>query len=153
MEIRLFSLMKTIFRLFTVAAAALILGLTGCSQLTSLTGMTGASGNNPLPFPVTIGGQAAKRVTPWSYSAKVDQSVSRTAKIKASDTNGERVITNVFPSSADGTQLSNTACAIYLGNNISLADPFKGSIPKSGYYLANVVVPSKGTSRVVFQVK
>lgn len=115
--------------------------------------MAGGGGNNPLPFPVAIGGQQAKRISPWSYAAKVDQPVSRSARIKASDTGGERVIVNVFKSTGDGTQLETNPSAVYLGNNVALSNPFRGGIGKRGTYLANVVVPSKGTSRVVFQVK
>jgi len=115
----------------------------------------GAGGSaNVLPFPVSIGGQAAQPMN--SVAAKIPSPVSAGAGIAAVN-NGEDVIVNIFPSDAAGNVPSGASATVYLlgtdGRGV-LSKPYSGSAPKpGGTYLANVVIRSKGTSRVVFTVR
>jgi len=129
-------------------------GLPGIGELNPLGAATGGGGANVLPFPVSIGGQSAQPMN--SVAAKIPAPVSAGSSIAAVN-NGEDVIVNVFPSDATGKVSSTGQPTVYLlgtKGSGSLSSPFSGPAPRSGgTYLANVVIRSKGTSRVVFTVR
>lgn len=119
-----------------------------------LTGVALASGNNPLPFGVKIGGQSAQRSKGHATVAVIAKPVAPDARLSVQHVKGE-VIVNLFPAKPDGTTRPGAKAMILLfkaNSSKKLSENMQKKKPASGYYLANVMAGGK-TSRVVFRIK
>lgn len=117
--------------------------------------LTALADNDPLPFPVMIGGQTAHRVDGNLTHAIIDKPVTANAPMAVSGQSGQ-VIANIFVSNAQGQPQSGSSQPLILifsaKENKPISDNMSHTAPKPGWYLANVVAGG-ATSRVVFQVK
>jgi len=107
-----------------------------------------------LPFGVKVGGQKAI-VSGNKTFAKVAKPVSAKADLVV-DAEAEMVIINIFKSDKEGNAIQGAQPAIIMiqgGNKTKLDSTMDKKPLEPGTYVMNVVISSKGTSRVMFTVK
>ncbi len=107
-----------------------------------------------LPFGVKLGGQEAKVSDSKSY-AKIAKPVSSNADLVV-DAEADMIIINAFKCDKEGNVKQGEQPAIILIQGSSKTK-LSGTMDKKplepGTYIMNVVISSKGTSRVMFTVK
>ena len=114
--------------------------------------LAAAAWANPLPFGVSVGGQAAEATS--DTTATVPGPVAADAAIVC-DVTADMIIINVFPSDEAGNAASDAQPAIIIiqgGNTGALNQTMDGAPLAAGWYLMNIVAGSD-TARVVFQVQ
>jgi hypothetical protein len=107
-----------------------------------------------LPFGVKVGGQKAI-VSGNKLFAKVAKPVSANAALVV-DAEAEMVIINIFKSDKEGNAIKGAQPAIIMiqgGNKTKLDSTMDKKPLEPGNYIMNVVISTKGTSRVMFTVK
>lgn len=114
-----------------------------------------ALANDPLPFGVNLGDQAAQRKEGVDTHAVFVAPVASNAMMSVSGVEGQMIV-NIFPSKEDGTVVNQAAQPLILlfdaKDSKAISQNMQGKAPAPGWYLANVV-GGGNTSRVVFQVK
>lgn len=113
-----------------------------------------ALANDPLPFAVKLGDQAAQRKEGVDTHAVFAGPVASNAVMSVSGVEGQ-IIVNIFPAHEDGTVDSGAQALILLFDakaSKAINQNMQGKAPAAGWYLANVV-GGGNTSRIVFQVK
>lgn len=111
------------------------------------------AGSVALPFPVTVGGQAAQAEGPVARTAVP---VAADALVEAG-AKGEMMLINIFRSDAKGNVTTANASAQEIimvngASNAKLNQTMSKKPLSAGQYLMNIVVGSN-TSRVTFTVK
>lgn len=113
-----------------------------------------AQEDSPVPFSVSIGGQAVAAKAGASFGT-VEKPVDANAALEVGS-KADPVIINIVASAADGTPKEGAPTLILLiqggGGKTTLDKTMDGSKLTSGTYLMNVVADGK-TARVVFSVK
>ncbi len=107
------------------------------------------------PFRVSLDGKDAVLRSANDVFAVIDNPVSADAVIVA-DAEDDTIFINIFASNERGEVASDTMPAVILyrpDTTVRLDNTMDGSRLEPGYYLMNVVAPSKGTSRVVFRIE
>lgn len=122
--------------------------------LLAMTALVLAQDTDPLPFGVTVGGQAAAKTEGNTTHASVPKPVKSGAEMAVQGVKGQ-VIVNIWPSQEDGKAVSGAQPEILIfdaGAKKSINANMNGKAIPAGWHLANVVAEGK-TSRVLFQVK
>ena len=107
-----------------------------------------------LPFPVTVGGQAAVKVDGDGNWAHIPTPVAAGAAMAVKDVAGQ-VIVHIFPSDDKGNVAQGAAPHILLFDakeKKSIDANMTSTKLGAGWYAANVVAGAN-TSRILFQVK
>jgi|GEM_PF-673094 len=110
------------------------------------------------PFDVTLNGETAKVKGDPEYAvfAKVSQPVSSDAEMVLG-VKPETVFVNIFQCSEEGVinKKNNSHAKIIMVPNtdrVKLNETMDGSVLAPGFYLMNIVLRNRGTSRVLFRV-
>jgi len=107
-----------------------------------------------LPFPVSLGDQAAAMTDISTITSYIAEPVAADAVLSVKDVEGQ-IIVNIFPADENGAATQGKQPLILLFDAASgkaISANMQGTKPAAGWYLANVVGGGK-TSRVTFQVK
>ena len=106
------------------------------------------------PFDVTISGQKAEYSSEFPLFAKITDPVSPTAEVSVSS-EPEMIIANIFPCDSKGTTKPGASPKVIMvqsGTSFKLDQTMDKSVLGPGTYGTNLVLKSKGTSRVMFVI-
>ena len=106
------------------------------------------------PFDVTVAGQKAEYSSDFPLFAKIADSVSPTAEVTVS-ADPEMIIANIFPCDSKGTTKPGASPKVIIvqsGTSFKLDQTMDKSVFEPGIYGMNLVLKSKGTARVMFEI-